>query len=115
MPPTTGRQGHGKKTTTNLKTTKHTIEFSNNTRKTGNPATILCGIGSVNLHDRRPSKTAVEWLTWALLYSLDLGSQTRQVLHEQRVAAIDVKDVVDLGVAIGDKPRQHQPGAGPDV
>ncbi|WP_238600936.1 hypothetical protein, partial [Mycobacterium celatum] len=29
--PTTGQSRHGKKTTTN-KTTKHTIEFSNNTR-----------------------------------------------------------------------------------
>jgi hypothetical protein len=28
----TGYQGHGQKTTTNMKTTKHTIEFSNNTR-----------------------------------------------------------------------------------
>ena len=51
----------------------------------------------------------------ALFYPLDLGSQNGQVLHEQRVAAIDVEDVVDLSVPVGDQPREHQAGAGPDV
>jgi hypothetical protein len=31
-------------------------------------------------------------------------TQTDQVLDEQRVAAIDVENVVNLGVAIGDQP-----------
>ena len=50
-----------------------------------------------------------------LLYPLDFRAETRQVLHEQWIAAIDVKDVMDLGVTVRDQARKHQSRAGPDV
>ena len=97
------------------KTTKHTIEFSNNTRKTGNPATVLRNRGSVNTAFVPNFRDCHGAPSPSSSYALDLGSETRKVLHEQRIATIDVEDVVDLGVAVGDKSRQHQSGAGPDV
>jgi hypothetical protein len=36
--------------------------------------------------------------------SLYFGAQTDEVLDEQRVAAIDVEHVVNLGFAVGDQP-----------
>jgi len=54
------------------------------------------------------------WLE-PLVYALDLGTQTLEYLNEQRVAAIDVENIVDLGLPIGDEAGQHQAGAGPDI
>jgi hypothetical protein len=86
------------------KTTKHTIEFSNNTpcewatpqlyyivETASNPSADLSA-GAVGTCLRRP-------------YPLDLCTQNREVLDEQRIPAIDVKDVVNLGLAVG-----HQGG-----
>ncbi len=39
--------------------------------------------------------------------ALDLGAQTDKVLHEPRITAVDVEDVVNLGVAVGNQPGQH--------
>ncbi len=51
----------------------------------------------------------------SLVYAINLSAQTLKDLDEQRVAAVDVKHVVDLGLPVGDKAGQHQSGAGPDV
>ena len=48
-------------------------------------------------------------------HPLDLGAQADQVLHKERVAAVDMEHVVDLGVSVGDQPREHQPGTCADV
>jgi len=50
-PHTGNAKGMAKKQQQN-KTTKHTIEFSNNTRQRGNPATVLRGTGTVNCTNR---------------------------------------------------------------
>jgi len=51
----------------------------------------------------------------ALLYALDLGTQSLEDLDEQRVTAIDVEHVVDLGLPVGYKAGQHQSSAGADI
>ena len=80
---------------------------------TGNPATILRGIGTVNSLPLRSGSARV--IMSELLYALDLRSETGQIFDEQRIAAVDVKDIVHFGVTVGDQPSQHQAGAGPDV
>jgi hypothetical protein len=50
-----------------------------------------------------------------LLYPLDFSAETGQVLHEQRVTPVDVKDVVHLGVAVGDQAGKYESRACPDV
>ena len=50
-----------------------------------------------------------------LLYALDLSTQSLEDLDEQRVAAIDVENVVDLGLPVGYKAGQHQSSAGADI
>src|ERR1700685_2686952 len=102
-----------KKTTTKNKTTKHTIEFSNNTRFR---ATLL--LYSIAKAPSNCTSDALEQacsLRTDLLYALYLCAQTGQVFHEQRVAPVDVKHVVHLGVTVGHQAGQHQYGAGPDV
>ncbi|MDT5021983.1 MAG: hypothetical protein QOI33_2507 [Mycobacterium sp.] len=97
----------------NKQNTKHTIEFSNNTRFRATlllysiaEAPSICTLCSI--------QQACAVLT-DLFYSLDLSAETGQVLHEQRVSPVDVKDVVHLGVPIGDQAGKYQSGAGPDV
>src|ERR1700733_13194726 len=51
----------------------------------------------------------------SLFYALDLRSETGKIFHEQRVAPVDMKDIVHLGVTVGHQPGKHQSGAGPDV
>ncbi len=80
------------------KTTKHTIEFSNNTRE---QATLLLYSAAQGWSTHHRSIGPVRVVMSQLLYALDLRSETHQILHEQRVAAVDVKDVVHLGVTIG--------------
>jgi predicted protein tyrosine phosphatase len=95
------------------KTTKHTIEFSNNT----------CEQATLPLYSDAQAPSTAPTLHWEapcvvmsqLFYSLNLRSETDQIFHEQRIATVDVKDIVYLGVAVGDEARQHQTGAGPDV
>ncbi|MEZ0051853.1 hypothetical protein ABIA30_002861, partial [Mycobacterium sp. MAA66] len=62
--PQTGKREHGKKQQT--KTTKHTIEFSNNTPVQGNPTTVLHRSGGVNLIPWAFSNPAA-LLTWKTL------------------------------------------------
>ena len=58
---------------------------------------------------------AAQPLLCTSVYALDLSAQTLEYLDEQRVAAIDVENIVDLCLAIGDEAGQHQSGAGPDI
>jgi hypothetical protein len=95
------------------KTTKHTIEFSNNTRFRA--TLLLYSIAKAPSNCTIHCQEQVCVVPSRLLYPLDFCAETGQVLHEQRVTAIDVEDVVDLGVPVGDQARKHQSGAGPDV
>jgi hypothetical protein len=111
--PNTGTSEHGKKQQ-QTKTTKHTIEFSNNTPDLR--ATLLLystSQGASNPHGRR--KIRPRKPLWLQVYSLDFGAETLQVLDEHRVAAVNMEDVVDLGIPVGDQPRQHQAGSRADV
>ncbi len=109
-------RGHSQKNNNKNKTTKHTIEFSNNTRFRA--TLLLYSIAKVPSnctirHPRALGRSCV--VPSGLLYSLYFGAETGQVLYEQRVAAIDVKNVVDLGVTVRDQSGQHQSRAGADV
>ena len=99
------------------KTTKHTIEFSNNTLEHSPVNRQPCHYtprhkyGQLAAAPLGPARVVM----YQLLYALDLRSETDQIFHEQRIAAVDVKDIVHLGVTVSDQPGQHQTGAGPDV
>src|SRR5665213_709650 len=45
----------------------------------------------------------------------DIGAQRLELLHEVRVAAIDVVQFAHGRDAIGDQTGQHEAGAGPDI
>src|SRR5581483_7513112 len=110
--PTRGARTRPKNNNKN-KTTKHTIEFSNNTRFRA--TLLLYSIAKAPSNCTIHCQGQVCVVPSRLLYPLDFCAETGQVLHEQRVAPIDVKDVVDLGVAVGDQARKYQSGARPDV
>jgi hypothetical protein len=95
------------------KNTKHTIEFSNNTRKQATlPLYSAAQVPSTALTLREEAPCVVKSV---LFYALNLRSETDQIFYEQRIAAVDVEDVVHLGVTVGDQSGQHQTGASPDV
>src|ERR1700712_340792 len=118
--PHTGCVNVVKKTTTNK--TPNTLLSSQTTLFAyfrpfrGNPASLI----QIRQESQAPGSiifgkgTAPVGVELWLLYPLDLSSQNPQVLNEQRVAAVDVEYVVDLGVSVGDKAREHQAGACPD-
>ncbi len=54
-------------------------------------------------NDQRTRRTGSPTLRGAL----DLGAQADKVLHEPRITAVDVEDVVNLGVTVGNQPGQH--------
>src|SRR6476619_2638152 len=111
------------------KTTKHTIEFSNNTpgfqatlplystwSETSNLVRQSIWTGAVGFSLKTtPCRAQPQMEPSGLCDSLDLRAQAAQILDEQRVAAIDVEHIVDLGVTVGDQAGQDQPGAGADV
>ena len=111
-PHTRGSARHGKKQQQN-KTTKHTIEFSNNTHQQATlPLYSAAQAPSTALALREETPCIV---MLGLFYALNLCSETDQIFDEQRIATVDVKDIVHLGVTVGDQSGQHQPGASPDV
>jgi hypothetical protein len=117
------------------KTTKHTIEFSNNTpelqatlplysmwTETSNLVrqsiwTGAVGFSSKTTPCRAQSQTTLPTHGRAALLDdpLYFRAQTDQVLDEQWVAAVDMEHVVYLGVTVGDQACQHQPRTGPDI
>jgi hypothetical protein len=106
------------------KTTKHTIEFSNNrllctsVPVSGQPCQLNLSAAVKSSPGSSRSLELLTGLRRASWNSLDpdyLCAQTRQVLDEERVAPIDVKNVVDLGFSVCDEAGKNQPGAGPNV
>ena len=111
------------------KTTKHTIEFSNNTP--GFQATLplystwpeRSNLGRHSIWTgalgfwlkTTPNPAQSQKRVPVLGDPLDLRSEAHQVLYEQGVSAIDVEHVMDFGVAVGDQAGKDQPGAGADV
>src|SRR6056297_2701918 len=53
--------------------------------------------------------------TGGVLDPLDVGAERAQPRHQLCVAAVDVVDVADEGLALGDQAGHHPGGAGADV
>src|SRR3978361_815382 len=79
--PTTGSQNK------QTKTTKHTIEFSNNTPSEWATPRLYYILENASNPVLRPNSRGRGYLRRA--YPLDLRTQSRQVLDEQRIPAID--------------------------
>ena len=119
-----------KKTTTKNKTTKHTIEFSNNTPDSWATLPLYC----IWTETSNPVRQSKDWgrglqetirllvrksqigsIRGGLGHAFYLSAQADQVLDEQRIPAVDVEHVVYLGITVGNEAGQHQPRPCPDV